>query len=247
MPRFNPFRPGSLVSPGMFCGRFDQFKGTERALLQAKNGNPNHFLIHGERGIGKSSLLYNLELVARGKFDPIETGSSTFNFLTISLELEPGNTYSDLIGKVGEGLRRALALRKPTTEAFKATWDFLTRWEVMGVKYGESRSHIKPTDLLDELNYAFEETVRRFGSEIDGLLLLIDEADKGTNANLGEFVKVFTKRLTKRGCNNVCIGLAGLSTLLQSLRKSHESSLRIFEIFTLEPLLEEESKQSRGV
>jgi hypothetical protein len=134
MPRFNPFRPGGLVSPGMFCGRLDQFKGTERALLQTKNGNPNHFLIHGERGIGKSSLLYNWELVARGKFNPLEEGSA-FNFLTISLELEPGNTYSDLIGKVGEGLRRAVALRQPAAEAIKATWDFLKRWEVMGVKY----------------------------------------------------------------------------------------------------------------
>jgi len=56
-------------------------------------------------------------------------------------------------------------------------------------------------------------------------------------------VKVFTERLTKRGCNSVCLGLAGLSTVLQRLRESHESSLRIFQIFTLEPLLAEERIQ----
>src|ERR1019366_5262184 len=103
MERYNPFRPGSIVTPGMFCGRYDEFAGTERALFQTKNGNPHHFLIHGERGIGKSSLLFNLELVAKGELKPFE-GSSNFNFLTLSLELEPRNTYSDVIGKVGAEL-----------------------------------------------------------------------------------------------------------------------------------------------
>ena len=242
MERYNPFRPGNIVTPGMFCGRYEEFVGTERALFQTKNGNPHHFLIHGERGIGKSSLLFNLELVARGRVDPFES-SNKFNFLTLSFELEPGNTYPDLIGKVGAELRRAVAARQPGTEMLKSTWDFLKRWEVMGVRYAESQRETKPSDLLDELTYTFEQTVTRFGSDIDGVLVLIDEADKPPHANLGEFVKVFTERLTKRGCNNVCLGLAGLSNLLQRLRESHESSLRIFQIFTLEPLLPEERIQ----
>jgi hypothetical protein len=113
----------------------------------------------------------------------------------------------------------------------------------MGVKYAEAQRTSKPNELLDELTYTFEQTTVRLGAEIDGILLLIDEADKPLNANLGEFVKVFTERLTKRGCNNVCIGIAGLSTVLQRLRESHESSLRIFQIFTLEPLLPGERMQ----
>jgi hypothetical protein len=241
MERYNPFRPGSIVTPGMFCGRYPEFVGTERALFQTKNGNPHHFLIHGERGIGKSSLLYSLELVARGRFDAFEGGK--FNFLTLSLELEPENTYSDLIAKVGAELGRAVAARDPGTELLRTTWDFLKRWEVMGVKYAESQRQAKPNELLDELTHTFEQTLARFGSAIDGILLLIDEADKPLDANLGEFVKVFTERLTKRGCNNVCLGLAGLSNVLQHLRESHESSLRIFQIFTLEPLLHGERIQ----
>jgi hypothetical protein len=30
--KFNPFRPGSIVTPGMFAGRFTELEGTERAL-----------------------------------------------------------------------------------------------------------------------------------------------------------------------------------------------------------------------
>jgi AAA ATPase domain len=222
----------------MFCGRSDEFMGTERALFQTKNGNPHHFLIYGERGIGKSSLLFSLDLVARGKLDALEGGK--FKFLTLNIELEPGNTYSDLIGKVGAELRRVVAIRQPGTEIAKATWDFLRRWEVMGVKYSEGQRQAKPNELLEELTHTFDQTISRFGSDIDGILLLIDEADKPPNANLGEFVKLFTERLTKRGCNNVCLGLAGLSNLLDHLRQSHESSTRIFQIFKLEPLLPRE-------
>jgi hypothetical protein len=235
MELYNPFRPGSIVTPGMFCGRYDEFVGTERALFQTKNGNPHHFLIHGERGIGKSSLLYSLELVARGHIDAFN--GSRFNFLTLSLELEPENTYSDLIGKVGAELGRAVAARQPGTEIAKTAWEFLKRWEVMGVKYSDTQHQAKPNELLDELTFTFEQTLKRYDTEIDGILVLIDEADKPLGANLGEFVKVFTERLTKRGCNNVCLGLAGVSNVLQHLRQSHESSLRIFRIFTLEPLL----------
>src|SRR5713101_3502575 len=87
MARYNPFRPGNIVSPGMFSGRYEELEGTEHALFQTKNGNPHHFLIEGERGIGKSSLLFSLQMVASGLVDPLE--GSKFNFLTLSLELEP--------------------------------------------------------------------------------------------------------------------------------------------------------------
>jgi len=86
------------------------------------------------------------------------------------------------------------------------------------------------------------QTLAQLGSNVDGILILIDEADKpSAGSNLGEFVKLFTERLTKRGCNHVFLGLAGLSELLPKLRQSHESSLRIFEMLTLESLQPNES------
>jgi hypothetical protein len=240
--KYNPFRPGNIVTPGMFCGRYEEFVGTEKALFQTKHGNPQHFLIHGERGIGKSSLLFSLDLVARNEASSFE--GETFNFLTLTVELEPSTTYADLIRKVGTELQRVVAVRQPALEMAKSTWDFLRRWEVMGVKYSTSEKDPKPNELLDELTFTIEQTLSRFGSSIDGILILIDEADKpGANANLGEFVKIFTERLTKRHCHRVCLGIAGLSAVLQQMRQSHESSLRIVQIFTLGPLSTNERRE----
>ncbi len=239
MAKFNPFRPGSIVTPGMFAGRLTELEGTERALNQTKHGNPHHFLIQGERGIGKSSLLFSLEYVAKSRVESLE--GEKFNFLTISIVLEPSTTYHDIIQKVGNGLRKEASNFSPVGEAAKATWDFLKRWEIAGVKYADPSSAPKPSELLDELTDSVERSLAQYGAQIDGILILIDEADKAPfAANLGEFVKIFTERLTKRGCNRVCLGLAGLPSVLQNLRQSHESSTRIFEIYTLEPLLHDE-------
>jgi hypothetical protein len=223
----------------MFAGRLAELEGTERSLSQTKYGNPHHFLIQGERGIGKSSLLFSLEHVATSKLESLE--GEKYNFLTISIVLEPSTTYHEIIQKVGNGLRKGVNDLNPIAGAAKTTWDFLKRWEIAGVKYSDHHTMPKPSELLDELTDSMERTLAQYGARIDGVLILIDEADKApVSANLGEFVKVFTERLTKRGCNRVCLGLAGLPTLLRHLRESHESSTRIFEVYTLEPLLRDE-------
>jgi hypothetical protein len=243
MPRYNPFRPGHIVTPGMFAGRYQELTVLEKSLFQTKNANPNHFLICGERGIGKSSLLFYLTAVAEGKINPIDGDS--FSFLTIQTELEPGLTYSDLIRKIGGEFQRTIAAQNQYKEWAKSAWEFLTRWEVMGVKFN-NRTKTTNGDahqLLDDLVHTVQTTIEAIGGNIDGAAILIDEADKPSpEAGLGEFVKLFTERLTKRGCNTVMLGLAGLPQVIDSLKQSHESSPRIFEMVHLNPLSTDESK-----
>ncbi len=239
MPRFNPFRPGSIVTPGMFSGRAEELEALGRVLFQTKNDNPHHFLIHGERGIGKSSLLFYLQFVARGEIPTFDGG--TFKFLVVNVELEPSTGYHDIIRKIGAELQRTVSSHLRVREMVKSAWDFLKRWEVMGVKYAEGERGPAPHELIDDLTHTVERTVHETCPEFDGILILIDEADKPpATSNLGEFIKVFTERLTKRSCGRVSLGLAGLPAVLRKLRQSHESSPRIFEVLTLAPLLPEE-------
>jgi hypothetical protein len=82
------------------------------------------------------------------------------------------------------------------------------------------------------------------GDDVDGVLILIDEADKpAEDARLGEFAKLFTEKLTKLRCDRVCLGLAGLPTLINKLKAGRESSPRIFEALQLEPLEQHESEE----
>jgi len=64
--KYNPFRPDKMAPPGIFCGRMDELGAIDTCLLQTKVGNPQHFLIEGEKGLGKSSPLLCEHYVAIG-------------------------------------------------------------------------------------------------------------------------------------------------------------------------------------
>src|SRR5437867_4270099 len=107
MARFNPFRPGTLVGPGMISGRVQEIITLEKVLFQTRNRNSHHFLIHGERGIGKSSLMFYMEIVARGEITASD--DTCFSFLTTCIELDPSNSYVDIIKKVGSEFHRTIS------------------------------------------------------------------------------------------------------------------------------------------
>jgi DNA polymerase III delta prime subunit len=211
-------------------------------LFQTKNGNPQHFLLHGERGIGKSSLLYIQELTAAG--DIVGWDEQRFNFLTVTAILEPGDNYETIVRKLGAALRRRLSSHAATKDYVRATWDFLKCWEILGVRYHASEHTIASSELLDELAHSYGTACARTAETFDGILLLIDEADKPTSdAQLGALLKGLTERITRMEHARVCLGVAGVSGIIETLRRSHESSPRIFTSFHLQPLSREESVQ----
>jgi hypothetical protein len=114
---------------------------------------------------------------------------------------------------------------------------------VLGVRYhGEDEPD--PEDARDELTNQIVDLLAGPNCEIEGIFIVIDEADRpGEDARLGEFLKLFTERLTRRDCNSVLIGLAGLPTTIAKLRASHESSPRLLEVMRLETLTLDERKR----
>lgn len=236
MDKFNPFRPNHIVPPGIFSGRNEEVKIIRQALIQTKHGNPQHFLLQGERGIGKSSLLLLLNWLAKGEL------SQEFNFLTLHLELESNTTYVDLIKKLASALKTEISRREKLKTLAKSSWDFLSSWEILGVKYHKSTEEVDPHQLLPDLAGLFVEVIKKADGEIDGIVILIDEADKpGEAAQLGAFCKLFTERLTVAATEKVLLGLAGLPLLISKLKDTHESAPRVFQTLTLETLTDEES------
>jgi hypothetical protein len=60
-------------------------------------------------------------------------------------------------------------------------------------------------------------------------------------------MKSVTERLTRRGCENVIFGLAGLPSTITKLRVGHESAPRIFTILHLDPLEPKECIQAISI
>lgn len=237
--RVNPFRPGSIVTPGMFVGRMDEIERLEQVLAQTSARNATNFLIQGERGIGKSSLLVYLRDFATREV--VIPGSRTFNFLVVQLECEQGDTQAALIIRLGEELRRCSARHQKLKHFLEGGWDFLKRWEVAGVKYSEASTKETPGELIRQLADTIASTEQSLPEGFDGILFLVDEADKApATAHLGSTLKLLVERLAKLGVERASFGLFGLPTVVQHLRESHASAPRLFEVFTLEPLLPSE-------
>lgn len=247
MARVNPFQPNSAVSPGMFVGRLPQLVALEQALLQTRAGLPKSFMLTGERGIGKTSLLEYFKFVAQGR---ISLGDEKVNFLVIDLDIDTNTTDVGLIRRVELGLKRSLDKTERARSFFSQSWAFLQRVEAFGVKVRVSDEETDPETLHDEFAHSLATTTTRicqsdaameFGAKYDGVILLIDEADNAPkHLRLGALLKLLTERLNRHGCHHVMIGLAGMPSLRDVLRESHPSSLRIFDELPLNPLLPDE-------
>ena len=232
--KYNPFKPGSIIHPGMFAGRLEEIRVLESALFQTANGNPTHFLVHGERGIGKSSLLLLIDGIARSGEESVML-KEKFSFITINVELEPNDTYRQLITKVARELQRELDGSDVLKRRLRGIWDFLTRWEVLGVKYQRETTPVEA--MIEELGDKLIEICKALAQDGSGIYIFIDEADKPTTgAGLGEFVKLLTERASKRGANNLGIGVIGISDVIKKMKASHESSVRIMTPVLLAPL-----------
>ena len=247
MIRVNPFNPRTPVNPDMFVGRLREIERLEAGLVQAKFGSPNHFMLTGERGIGKTSLLLYLRFVAEGKLD---INGQRLKFLTINTQVEARTSQISLIRRIERDIHRELSKIESVRSFLADTWKFIQRVRIADSGINNAPEITDPDLLLDEFTYSLAKTTNRVcqsdGKEgeapkYDGILLLIDEADNSTpDLQLGTFAKVMTERLQYEGCGNVLLGLAGLPELSSVLMDSHPSSLRIFEDIVLDRLSNDE-------
>lgn len=240
----NPFKPNSPVPHGLFVGRGREIERLKAHLRQTRIENPSNFMVTGERGIGKSSLLLFTRFVAEGG---IEIHGEKLKFLVIDTDIDSNTSPLGLMRKIEISLRRGLAKSEPAREIWENIWEFLQRIEIQGSGLRSDENDQSDELALEEFSYSLAETCDRVcGSTndedvlkgtYDGILILIDEADNASSAlNLGSLLKLLCERLQRRGCNKLMFGLAGLTNLRDVLRNSHPSSLRIFEELILNRL-----------
>jgi Cdc6-like AAA superfamily ATPase len=184
MLKYNPFRPNSIVTPGMFSGRYDEMKAIEQALFQTKHGNPKHFIVSGERGIGKSSLFLYVDLVARGTLKTFD--QTHLNFLVITVELVGSTTYDDIVTCVANEFKAEISRRQAVKEFAKAAWDFVTSWKVMGIEYKKADDRgADDVTLIDSLCDGIARFLTEAGCPSSDDLRPIRRFEKGGSGSSG--------------------------------------------------------------
>ena len=233
MPKINPFKPNSPAPYGMFAGRYSEILDLEKGLYQTKNKNPMNFLITGERGIGKSSLMAYIKPLAIGNIKSPDYES--FKFVAVNVSISDRTNLLTLIRLIEQNLKREISKIESIRSFMESTWSFVQRIKIMDSGIDRVPSVEEPDLVIDEFAYSLSETSRRIvnpekGEESkDGIIFFIDEADNASSEiRIGYFFKAVTENLQKNGCQNVMFVVAGLPELIEKLSQSHESSLRIF-------------------
>jgi predicted ATPase len=246
--KINPFTPNSPVHKSMFVGRLRELDAIDRALGQAKYGNPTHILLIGERGIGKTSLLNVVSIFAKGE---VQWRDDKFNFLAARMNLSDNLDLVDFATNLRSCIEREIDKNHPQLTRIKKAWDFISRFEVGGVAYKQENRSKNDAQLVQDFVYSLSDTIKSLkdpalgaSAAKEGLVILIDEVDKSSpDLRLGSFLKNLTEILAAENCNNILIVLSGLPDVRDVLTSSHESSLRLFHEFDLNPLSKAEVRE----
>lgn len=240
--RINPFKPNSPAPPGMFAGRVDELKQLEAGLLQTKCGEPANFLITGDRGIGKSSLLLYLGAVARGTVQGLSGGK--FDFAVVDLNVSDRMTLLTFLKIAENNVRREIGKNEKIRKFLSDTWSFVQRLRVMDSGIEKADKDQDEEVILDEFASSLADTCNRIvqpekgENKKDGIVFIIDEADNAIpDLRLGYFIKTVTEDLQKKGCDNVMFVVTGLPETIEKLKSSHESSVRAFHPIKIKELL----------
>jgi DNA-binding transcriptional ArsR family regulator len=238
--KYNPYRPGKAVTPGLFAGRARQLAELNRALRQTKQGNAHHLVAFGERGIGKSSLLDAAAAAASGEaVDNLDA----YNFVVIQIGLTDKDDDLSIVKKITARLQHELSKRRKIQELLKSSWGLVERIEVAGTGLRQKGSADGTIiDPAGDLARILAEAVRALEDRADGILILVDEADPA-GASLGRVSKQLVDSLADEGCEHVCLVVAGMPGVISRLREGHESAPRIFEPIHLERMADDESKE----
>lgn len=240
---FSPAR--EITDPKMFAGRKREIENGIEALM-----NPGGFIsVYGLRGVGKSSIAWQLKLIAEGN-------TELTNILAISNSLpKRGFDYivhyvrcDGFVRNVPDLLKRILfgdennsslftltkAGEKRLLE-FKRTVGVEGGAAVFGAKLGakgieeKTFEHFISDDLIQQFRQVLG-AVRKDNQQKTGLLLLIDEFDTIPDKNgFASIVKACSSEFVK-------FGVVGIATNLSELIREHGSIGRQIDIISV-PLM----------
>lgn len=239
----NPFQPSTAANRNVFIGREKNISSIYRSLIQTSKGLTQSFMVMGERGIGKTSLLLNVKDIAEGK---ITRNDISLNYCVIIVDLNRGASRYSLIKSIRDSFSRKLAQREKLRHYLHETWSFISRVEAAGIKLNQIKTN--DSTFFEEFTYSLADTVKRItqsnrkgDSLFDGVLILLDEVDNVEDeVRLGEFIKLTLERIQREGVQNVMFGLFGLPTGRTKLMKSHPSVIRNLIELKLDPFSDSE-------
>lgn len=239
----DPFFPNRPVDdPNRFSGREEQVDEVIDALYQIANGNPKHTIITGDRGIGKSSLLYQSKLLAMGNNTlatrfKLDLGINKYNFITVWHDIDQDQNLKNIIYGLLKDLQTKLSkiLKKMNFE--------LDLGGILTISKNED-TDISIAEYVElfygQVAKAYEEVKK---TDKNGIIFFVDEIDRiPPETGIASFFKLAAEKLNREGLKNIGFICAGITGAVQKLETEHASILRTFRDIPIPRLGLEDSR-----
>lgn len=233
----NPFTPQMPITDA------SKFAGRKDAIYSAIDGmfNNKNILISGPRGIGKSSLSYQLlyltngetELLARCGIDQ----PGLFNNIICDYRCMPGNSINDiasgLVSSLCDRLGIELVSGKSTTYGIDIS--------VFNASHTDEYQTQNISDTLTAFIHQVEKIFNENNQGHIGITFLIDEIDiLDIEEPIAAFLKGAVEKFALDSYNSFYFIISGISGTITDLIAQHPSVSRLFENIVLPPLSDEE-------
>ncbi|WP_053978178.1 AAA family ATPase [Mangrovimonas xylaniphaga] len=239
----DPFFPNRPVDdPNRFEGRKTKVDEIIDAFFQTSNSNPSHSIITGERGIGKSSLLFQSSLLAAGnqalanKFN-FPSEETKFNFHTAWVDCVSEQSLENLIEAILDELQSSL---KKHVKGWNLEID-IAGFVKLSKKEEKEKSILNLVNqFVKEIETVYKELIKK-GK--DGLIIFIDEIDRlDPSIGIATFLKLSTEKMSREGLKKVIFFCAGIKGAVQKMGTEHASILRTLKDIPINRFDDEELK-----
>lgn len=238
MNKQNPFNPNSIVNPTLFAGRAEQISNILNKLKQVKSGMPVSFVLHGDKGIGKTALAKLIKyMVSR------ETSKSEKLLFTTSY-YATGKDQS--IQSVLESSLNALTdqLDKTVIDTFGKTLGNLFqngKFTFGGFGYNYENKEKELQSLKDHIVSILTNIIKK-NENSNGILIIIDEIHNLSNLKgAAQVLRAVSTTLDVNNYGNISFMLLGYTDSVQSFFEGDPSSQRHFDSLPLTSMSTKES------
>lgn len=246
----NPFTTNlPLDNPNIFSGREQEIFYMVNSLYQTGYGKPKHVFVSGERGIGKSSYVKQIELIASGDTTlldkvGIDKEEINFNFLIGKHICLESNSLEEIVDSIIENLKNKISmLPELKDKGLDIGLELNLGILKTTIKATSDAEHISP-DIINKFSNLLKRVLDKISYKYSGILLIVDELDRvADKINFGSFFKALTEKLVDDGANNISIILVGINGSMGTLEKQHASIRRVFHEIEI-PLLQESERKN---
>ena len=251
----NPFNPNSVVKPTLFAGRENQVLNVLKKLSGVKEGQHASFILHGERGIGKTALaklikhfsseknpeLFNLNFVS--SYYSVDKRQTLKSVLESSLN----NLTNRLSDSTLESLSKRLGgLFKNGKFSFGAFADFgPVGMNASFEKNFKQESTFFKDQIVSSLTNLIQSSVQNNQKDsFNGILIVIDEISNIEDLEkTGQILRSVINTLDVDEKGFISFLLIGSDDSIDKIFKDDPSARRSFDLIRLDVMPENEAKE----